>query len=115
MSLTREQILSRKPKRTVVEVPEWEGAVTIQALTVGTAHAITADQGLVDLVIASTIKEDGTPLFSPEDREALQRLEFSACKRIADAAITFNALSTQSVEELAGNSGPGLNGVSSSA
>lgn len=112
--LTREHILGRKPKRHTVEVPEWEGIVTIQALTVGTAQAITPDQGLVDLVIASTINEDGTPMFSPEDREALQRLEFSACKRIADAAIAFNGLSNQSVEELAGNSGPGLNGASSS-
>ena len=98
-----------------MEVPEWEGTVLIQALTVGTAQAITAEQSLVDLVIASTINEDGSPMFSPEDKESLQRMEFSACKRIADAAIAFNALSNQSVEELAGNSGPGLNGASSSS
>jgi len=115
LTLTRAQILSRKPKRHVVEVPEWEGSVTIQALTVGTAQAITAEQGIVDLVIASVIQDDGKPMFSPEDRESLRTMEFSACKRIADAAIAFNGMSGEAVEELAKNSGPGLTNGSSSA
>jgi hypothetical protein len=113
--LTREQILSRKPKRLVVSVPEWEDSVTIRALTVGAAQAITAEQGIVDLVIASAITEDGSPMFSPEDRERLRDLEFSACKRIADAAIAFNGMSAEAVEAEAKNSGPGLTNGSSSA
>jgi hypothetical protein len=113
--LTREEILSRKPKRQSLEVPEWEGTILIQALTVATAQAITAEQGLVDLVIASAINDDGAPMFHPEDREVLLRLEFAACKRIGDAVIAFNGLSTRSVEELAKNSEPGLNGASFSA
>jgi hypothetical protein len=112
--LTREQFLGRKPKRHTVEVPELDGAVIIQALTVGAAQAIKPDQGLVDLIIASVINEDGTPMFSPEDHDALLRLEFSALKRIGEAVSDFNGLSTTAVEDLAKNSETGLNGASSS-
>lgn len=113
--LTREQILSRKPKRLVVEVPEWGGTVTIQALTVGTAQSITAEHGMVAIVMASVINEDGSLMFSPEDKESVERLELAGCKRIADAAVDFNGLSQRAVEDLVKNSEPGLNGVSSSA
>jgi len=114
-TLTREIILGRKPPRKVVAVPEWGGEVTIQAMTAGDAQAMTRAHGLVDFVVASVINDDGTPMFSPEDREALGRQEFSAVKRIADAAIAFNGLSADAVEEIAKNSEPGLNGSSSSS
>jgi hypothetical protein len=113
--LTREHILSRKPKRHVVSVPEWDGEVTIQALTVGTAQEITPEQGLVDLVIASVINDDGSPMFSPEDKPQLLRQSFAACKRLAEAVIEFNGLSKAAVEDAVKNSGPGLNGSSSTA
>jgi hypothetical protein len=113
--LTREAILGRKPARRTVDVPEWGGELLIQAMTAGAAQAMTRDHGIVDFVIASAINEDGSPLFSLEDREALARAEFSAVKRIADAAIEFNGLSAAAVEDLAKNSEPGLNGVSSSS
>jgi hypothetical protein len=113
--LNREQILARKPARQVVLVPEWGGSVTIQALTAGAAFAMTADHSLADLIIASTINEDGTPLFSPEDREALNRLEFSALRKIGDAVIAFNGLSAVAVQEMTKNSPPGLSVDSSSA
>jgi hypothetical protein len=113
--LTREQILSRKPKRMLVDVPEWGGQITIQAMTAGAAQAMTKDHGLVDFVIASAINEDGTPMFSPEDRDELNAKEFSAVRRVAEAAITFNGLSPDAVEGLAKNSVTGLNGDSSSA
>lgn len=114
-ALTREQILGRKPKRLVVEVPEWEGSVLIEELSVAGAQLMTVEHNAVDFVIASVINEDGTPMFSPEDRPTLLRKEFSACKRIAEAAISFNALSQPAVEAIAKNSEPGLMNGSSTA
>lgn len=113
--LTREQILGRRPERKVVEVPEWGDSVLIQAMSAGAAQAITAEQGMVDMVIASVITEDGKPMFSPEDRESLLQLPFIGLKRITDAAIAFNRMSDAAVEEATKNSEPGLNGASSSA
>ena len=113
--LTREQILGRKPARKTVTVPQWGDSVQIQALTAGAAEAMTKDYHLVDFVIASVINDDGTPMFSPEDRDALQRQEFAAVRCIATEAIEFNGLSTAAVDELVKNSEPGLNGASSSA
>src|SRR5262245_1951862 len=105
--LSREQILTRKPKRTTLVVPELDGEVTIQALSAGAALAIAegaGDEGhrqrIVDIVIASVVNDDGSPMFSREDRESLQRLEFGAMKRIADGAIEFNGMSDKKVEEL---------------
>ena len=111
--LTREQILARKPKRREVDVPEWGGRVTIQALTVAAAQAITAEDGIVELVVASVVNEDGSPTFSREDRDELRRLELGPCKRIADAVIEFNGMSRKVVEELAENLKGAQNGDSS--
>lgn len=117
--LTREQILSRKPKRLVVEVPEWDGAVTIQEMTIGAsqafAHSEDNQDHIVALVIASVINEDGSMMFSPEDEEAVKRLNFAGITRLAGAINEFNGYTAKAVEAAAKNSEPGLNGDSSSA
>jgi hypothetical protein len=113
--LNREQILGTTPERQVVEVPELGGQILIQAISAGAAQVIQREHDLVDFVIASAINDDGSFLFSIEDREALRRLPFAAINRIARAAISLNGLSAAEVETLAKNSEPGLNGASSSA
>lgn len=114
--LTREQILSRTPKRQVVEVPEWNDSVTIQALTIGTAQSLTSEDNILDIVMASCINEDGSPLFSPEDKETLRRqMSLASAKRIAEAAMTLNGITKEAAEALTKNSEPGPNGASSSA
>jgi hypothetical protein len=115
MALTREKILARKPKTKVVQVATWGDTVMIRSLTVGAAQAITAGQGIIDLVIASVINDDGSPMFSPEDRDELTTKEFAAMKEIADASIEFNAMSPATVEAIAGNSEAGLTNGSSTA
>jgi len=114
--LTREQILSRKPRRLVVDVPEWGGEVIIQAMSVGAAQSLSEQDSIVDTVIASCVNEDGSPLFSPEDKDTLRRtLSLSSCKLIADAALTLNGATKAAVEDMAKNSGTGPNGASPSA
>src|SRR5688572_24713298 len=103
--LTREQILARKPKRLAVNVPEWEGDVLVQAMTVGAAQALTENDSIVDTVIASCVNEDGSPLFSMEDKDTLRRtLSLSSCKLIADAAMTLNGITRAASEDLVKNS-----------
>jgi hypothetical protein len=91
----------------------------IQELTIGSAHALMADKSegghVIALVMASVINEDGTPMFSPEDIEDVGRLNFSGCRRIAEAINEFNGFSSQAVEDAAKNSATGPNGSSSSA
>ncbi|HZJ62348.1 MAG TPA: hypothetical protein VFD36_02425 [Kofleriaceae bacterium] len=117
--MTREAILTRSRRRCVVEVPEWGGSVTIQELTIGSAHALTADRSegrhVIALVMASVINEDGTPMFSPEDVEEVNRLDFAGCRRVAEAINEFNGFKPTAVEDAAKNSAPGQNGSSSSA
>jgi len=117
--LTREAILTHPRRRCVVEVPEWGGSVTIQELSIGSAHALMAERAegrhVIALVMASVINEDGTPMFSPEDAEELSRLNFTGCRRIAEAINDFNGLKPTAVEDAAKNSATGPNGSSSSA
>lgn len=113
--LSRDQILGRRPDRMTVEVPEWGDSVLIQALTVSAAQAVSTEDSIVDLVIASVIHEDGSPMFTAEDREHVRRLPFAPIKRIANAVIVFNKISNAAVEELTKNSGTGPSDASSSA
>jgi hypothetical protein len=118
--LTREQILGHKPKLTVVHVPEWDDGdvkaeVMIRALTVGGAEVLARERNLVDIVIASVVNPDGTPMFSPEDKSELNSKGLAAITRIVEAVNAFNGWSSEAQDALVKNSEPGPNGVSSSA
>jgi CO/xanthine dehydrogenase FAD-binding subunit len=111
--LTREMILGADdlPKQEVA-VPEWGGSVYVRALT-GAERvqfervvfaATDEDEATVmaQLVALCTVDEQGNRLFTAEDVEALNRKNSRCLNKVASAAIMFNALSAEGVEE-AGN------------
>jgi hypothetical protein len=113
--LNREHILAQRPLRKEVEIPEWGGSVLVQGMDVAQAQAIKPQDGLAELVIVSVVNEDGTRMFSPEDKESLQKLDVRGLKRLADAVLELNGMTKTAVEDAAKNSEPGLNGASSSS
>lgn len=127
MFLTREQILeSLDLPTTVVEVPEWGGAVHVTTLSAFDRiewEQQTFPNGEVDskkyataLVARCVVDESGARLFTDEDIEALGRKSLRALNRVREAATKLNALTGPDVDGLEKNSdgGPAASDTSNS-
>jgi hypothetical protein len=129
--LTREEILAAGPRLATEEVPvpEWGGAVLVRELT-GAERDEFEESCYVGrgknrqenfrnlrarLVALSVVDDAGRRLFSPEDLAMLSTCGAAALDRLFGAAQRLSGLTTRDVEELAGNSGAGQNGASTSA
>lgn len=115
--LTRDQILGASDLPTKeVEVPEWGGSVLVRSITAKDRDEF--EQALVQAreakrfapenvraryVAACVVGEDGKPLFTPKDVEALGAKSFAALDRVYQAAISLNALSDGDIEALEKN------------
>lgn len=108
--LNRDAILAAQDRKTVdVEVPEWGGTVRVQSMNGAERDAfgsslVTPDgkQNLAHyrekLLVACVVGEDGKPLFTLNDLEALGAKSAVALKRVHDAA---DALNTIGPDEIA--------------
>ncbi|SEJ31589.1 hypothetical protein SAMN04244572_03514 [Azotobacter beijerinckii] len=118
--LTREQILAAADlPQKVIDVPEWGGEVTITGLSVrGRAEYIAemsvlshqeggAVRGMANVqlrLIAMSITDPaGTPLFTPDDVEALAGKSPEVIGRLADEATLLNKFVVAAVEADAKN------------
>jgi hypothetical protein len=88
-----------------VQVPEWGGAVRIQALTGAAREALgkAAQQAgagnfQARLVAASVVDEAGQRLFTDADLDALGAKSAAALQRVFDAAQDLNAIGPSAVE-----------------
>ncbi len=88
---------TRKPRLQTVEVPEWEGSVTIRELPHDQGErlqdSIKKDDknAILYWIIATVVDpETGEPIYSNEDIELLGGQSLGALKRICAAAIKFN-------------------------
>lgn len=107
--LTREMILGADDlPRKEIEVPEWGGSIYVRALSgaervvferVVFSDAATDESVMAQLVALCAVDEKGERLFSEADVEALNQKNAKALSRVANAAILFNALSAEGVEE----------------
>lgn len=116
MTLTRDQILNSddaKPKK--VEVPEWDGAVYVRALSgdhmdmwetkyLGGRGAKTGNRGLrATLVAYSACDEKGCLLFEEKDIADLGRKSKTALDRVFEAACRANGIGDEEQETIEKN------------
>ena len=128
--LTREAILGADDlAQEQLLVPEWDGEVTVSAMDGMGRDAweqVLLDQGAgteerdirglkVELLIRSVRGEDGAPLFTSADREALLKKSGAAIDRVFQVAQRLNHLSDDQIEQLTENSSAGPNVDSGSA
>jgi hypothetical protein len=115
MTLTRDQILNHDDlQRERVEVPEWSGEVYVRTMTGSERDAyemrMVADResggvaGIHDiratLAALTVCSEDGAPIFSLADIEALGRKSCAALDRVCEVAQRLNRLTAADIEEL---------------
>ncbi len=107
MALTRDQILAAPDVEVrPVEVPEWGGTVYVRTLSGAQAEAYhamiregeTASNVRAKLVACAACDEQGNPLFSADDVEALGTRSFRALDRVFEAALELNALGAAGAE-----------------
>lgn len=113
--LTREAILSVSDLVTeVVPVPEWGGSVIVTTMTGAMRDAwertIITPEGKpaienvrAKLVVSAVIGEDGKPLFTVADVEALGAKSAAALDRVARVAQRLNRLTEAELEATLGN------------
>lgn len=121
--LSREEILKVDDRQTrTVEVPEWGGAVLVRALSgaerdryeqslwegKGANRRLNWTNARAKLVAMSVVDEEGKPLFTQRDVEALGAKSAAALDRIFAVAQELSGVSNADVDELidemAGNS-----------
>lgn len=116
--LSREAILGSDDSNTeVVEIPQWGGSVRVRSLTgrerdrleasmIGKNGKADAKSGLTNfrarLVAASVVDDNGAPMFTEADLDALADRSAAALDAIAQAAMRLSGLSSEDVTELAG-------------
>ena len=136
--LSRDDILKpRDLKVEEVDVPEWGGIVRVRELTGEAMNAFQASlvrtrpngqpfrdkdgTPIVDvtnrtakLIVWSVIDDEGNPLLSLADVEALGRESNAALERIADAAERLSGFNETGIEDAEGNSEAAPGGDSTS-
>lgn len=128
--LTRDQILSSTDlKRELVDVPEWGGSVYVRELTATERDELElacwqesqrsgrplARHYRARLVAMSVCDENGKPLFTASDVDALAAKSGRVIGRLTDVAGRLAGISKADREELEGNSEAAPSGDSSSS
>lgn len=116
MSLTREQILAIKDRKTVeVQVPPWDGAVFVRTLSgqerdelesairdASKAGDIMRD-ARARFACAFASDEEGTPIFTLADVDSMTGKSAAALDLIVNAGMALNAMREKDAEELQKN------------
>lgn len=117
--LTRDAILGASDIKTEdVKVPEWGGVVRVKGLTAAQRDVfesqamtmrgkdVSVNMAGIRALMASMaiIGDDGAPLFTKKDVDALGEKSGAALDRVFEAVTRLSGLSDDDVEELAGNS-----------
>lgn len=122
-ALTAAAILAAQDlRREWVEVPEWGGGVYVQAMpglaldqyeqrmlarrTVekdGKTVKINLDNTRAELVVLTACDEQGAPIFTLDQVEALGKKSGAALNRVVTAAQRLNGMTEKDVEQLAKN------------
>lgn len=119
--LGREILGARRGKRQAVRVDEWDGEILLRKLSFEEAQqiqsmaqmsseldAVEARTGMIsqmgfELIRASWINEDGTPVLTENDRAALMAESNAAIMQIVQEIRSFNALDEDAAEQAAKN------------
>ncbi len=118
MILSREQILgAQDTQQETVPVPEWGGEVIVRGLTgtqrdafeesMYTGRGKDRKENFANLrarlTVLCIVGEDGKPLFSVKDVEALGNKSAAALDRVFEACQRLSGLAKKDVDEIAGN------------
>lgn len=122
MILTREAILKCEDTKTVtIPCPEWGGDVIVKGLTAGERDKWEAslyttkkhgssfeivsnrDNLRAKFIVASAVDEQGKPLFTVGDIDALTRKSAAPMDRLFAAAQKLSGMTNEDVEELEKN------------
>jgi hypothetical protein len=108
--LSAKEILDVVDVKTVeVDVPEWNGSVTIRSLSAEEAidfherSKTDKSKAAIRLLVICIIGDDGKPLFSEADVDALRKKSLKAINRIQDAALELNGLNKKDAKAEAKN------------
>ncbi|WP_213761976.1 hypothetical protein [Caballeronia sp. dw_19] len=122
--LTREQILAADDlKSEDVDVPEWGGSVRVIVMTGAARDAFQERMSDTDksisyfhnnLLVATAVGEDGLPLFTGADMDALRTKSAAAVTRVATVAERLNGFGVKAVETAEKNSEAAPSGSSGS-
>lgn len=122
--LTRDQILAADDlKSEDVEVPEWGGSVRVIVMTGAARDAFQEQMAESDksisyfhnsLLVATTVGDDGAPLFTAADMGALRSKSAAAVTRVAAVAERLNGFGAKAVETAEKNSEAAPSGSSGS-
>ncbi|WP_144149348.1 hypothetical protein [Paraburkholderia sp. BCC1884] len=122
--LTREQILSANDLTAEdVDVPEWGGSVRITVMSGAARDAFQGQMSASDksisyfhnsLLVATAVGEDGAPLFTVADMEALRTKSAAVVTRVANVAERLNGFGAKAVETAEKNSEAAPSGSSGS-
>lgn len=111
LMLTRDQILAAEDLPTTkVDVPEWGGVVNVRTMTGAQRDeleiAAQRDKQNIRARVAflTMIDENGEPLFTRKDIDALGKKSATALDRVYEAAMSHNKVSDKDIAELEGNS-----------
>jgi hypothetical protein len=112
--LTREQILAADDlKSEDVDVPEWGGSVRVIVMTGTARDSFQERMALSDksisyfqnsLLVATATGEDGVPLFTAADMDALRAKSAAAVTRVTNVAERLNGFGVKAVETAEKNS-----------
>jgi hypothetical protein len=103
--LTRDAILALDDlPREEVHIPEWRGSVWVRALTGGERDQLERmisreNVSRASIVSLCVVDAEGNRLFTGKDVEKLAGKHGGALERIVNAALRFNALTDDSIEE----------------
>jgi hypothetical protein len=110
--LTRDQILAAPLKTQIVEVPQWDGMVTICEMPVAKRNVLLADMldpsGNVkitpDIELKLFIAGMYEPSFEANDAAELQAVSSAAVSHVAKAIMALNGMSADSQDDARGES-----------
>ena len=103
MALNRDAILKAGLRREAVSVPDLGGEVYVRVLTLREVGEIQhAQKDAADplsvyprLVMLAAVNEDGSPLFDPNDKEAVAGLPWPVVNTIAEAALRISRMAPE--------------------
>ena len=104
--LTRLDILNANDlPREEVDCPEWGGSVLVRGLTLGELSQLTSGGGsTIDLnttaLVACVIGDDGSPVFTKDDIEALKAKNSVPLMRLVQAINRLSGLTQEASDEL---------------
>jgi len=116
--LTAEQILAASDIKTeTVPVPEWGGEVNVRGLTGAQRDAFEESMFVgrgkdrkenfanlrARLIVLCAVNEQGQPIFTEKQVDALSKKSAAALDRVFEAAQRLSGLSKKDTEDLAGN------------